>query len=122
MSHGGFYIPRLFKYLPKDLEGKTVLDAGSGLGEVAYYVHAFTGRPAVDFHGHPRIIGLDINADSVQFTRQWLPRVYEDVQRLDLMDVEKWTHDNGLHFDMAWLLEVPEHIPKEKMLKRKSVV
>lgn len=117
MSHGGFYIPRLFKYLPKNLDGLLILDAGSGLGEVSYYIQAFTGRPACDFSGHPHIIGLDINADSVQFTRQWLPRIYEDVQRLDLLNVEKWAKEEGLHFDMALLLEVPEHIPKEKALR-----
>jgi SAM-dependent methyltransferase len=117
VSHGGFYIPRLFKYLPKNLEGMLVLDAGSGLGEVAYYVHAFTNRPATDFKGHPKIIGVDINADSVWWTRAWLPKIYEDVVRLDLMEVEEWAHAEGLHFDMAWLLEVPEHIPKDKMLK-----
>jgi SAM-dependent methyltransferase len=116
LSHGGFYIPRLFKYLPKNLDGLLVLDAGSGIGEVAYYVQAFTGRPACDISGHPRIIGVDINAESVQFTQNWLPKIYEDIQRLDLADVEKWAKMSGLHFDMAWLLEVPEHIPKEKML------
>lgn len=116
MSHGGFYIPRLFKYLPKNLEGMLVLDAGSGLGEVAYYVQAFTNRPATDFTGSPKIIGVDINTSSVQWTKNWLPRIYEDVVKLDLMDVEKWAVGEGLHFDMAWLLEVPEHIPKEKAL------
>lgn len=117
MSHGGFYIPRLFKYLPKNLDGLLILDAGSGLGEVAYYVQAFSDRPATDFHGHPKIIGVDINADSVGWTKNLRPHIYEDVVRLDLMEVEKWAKAEGLHFDMAWLLEVPEHIPKEKALK-----
>lgn len=115
MSHGGFYIPRLFKYLPRNLENLTILDCGSGIGEVAYYIHAFSGRPACDFSGHPKITGLDINADSVAWTKEFLtPHIYEDVVRMDLIDVEDWAH--GRRWDMAMLLEVPEHIPKEKML------
>lgn len=115
LSHGGYYIPRLFRFIPKNLDGLTILDCGSGIGEVAYYIHAFTGRPACDFSGRPRITGLDINADSVAWTKEFLtPRIYDDVLRLDLLEVEKWAA--GRRWDMALLLEVPEHIPKDKML------
>lgn len=116
MSHGGYYIPRLFRFIPRNLEGLTILDCGSGLGEVAYYIHAFTGRPACDFNGRPIITGIDINQQSVDWTRRFLtPRIYEDVHHLDLLDLEKWA--SGRRWDMALLLEVPEHIPKDKMLR-----
>lgn len=116
MSHGGFYIPRLFKYLPRDLEGKTILDAGSGLGEVAYYIHAFTGRQSCDFSGTPLITGVDINKQSVEWTWKYLtPRIYFEVVQLDLIGLEKRFPNR--HWDIGLMLEVPEHIPKEKALK-----
>ena len=115
MSHGGFYIPRLFKYLPRELEGKTVLDAGFGLGEVAYYIHAFTGRPACDFRGHPHITGVDIYEPSVRFAREWLPKIYDEVHCFDLLNLKE--RFGGRHFDVALMLEVTEHIEKSKALR-----
>ncbi len=114
MSHGGFYIPRLFRYMPRDLGGLTILDAGSGRGEVAYYIHAFTDGLATDLRGHPKITGVDIYRPSVDFTRTWLPKIYDSVECLDIVDVERWAA--GRRWDMAMLLEVPEHVPKDKML------
>jgi len=121
MSHGGFYIPRLLKYLPQDLDGKKILDAGSGRGEVGYYIQAFVDRPACDLHGHPTIIGVDIHKPSVDFIREYLhPQIYEEIYYLDLTGEKTPGPEKffkGRHFDIALLLEVPEHIEKNKMLK-----
>jgi len=115
MSHGGFYIPRLFKWLPRNLEGLTILDAGQGRGEVAYYIRAFSDRPASDFHGQPYIVGVDLHKPHIEFAKKYLDKIYDETYVLNLADVEEFF--KGRHFDMAMLLEVPEHIPKDLALK-----
>jgi SAM-dependent methyltransferase len=112
MSHGGFSIPRLFKYLPKQLEGKTILDAGCGLGEVGYYIKAFTGRPISGFHGQPHIVGVDIHQPHIDFVKKYLPQIYAEAYHLDL--VETRIFFKGRRFDVAMLNEVVEHIEKKK--------
>jgi SAM-dependent methyltransferase len=115
LSHGGFYIPRLFKWLPRNLEGLTILDAGQGRGEVAYYIRAFSDRPASDFHGQPYIVGVDLHAPHIEFAKKYLNKIYDETYVLNLLNVEEFF--KGKHFDMAMLLEVPEHIPKDLALK-----
>lgn len=120
MSHGAYQITRLLKYLPPNLEGLNILDAGCGLGEVGYYIRAFSGRFNIPIKGQPTLCGVDINKDSVDFIKQYLPNIYNEVYQMDLMYLQR--SFKGRHFNVAMLNEVMEHIPKEKALRILSLV
>lgn len=113
MSHGMGYIPALFKYLPRDLEGLTILDAGCALGEVGFYLKAFSDHPGVDLHGRPYLIGVDVYEPSVNKVRSL--GVYDEVHVLDLNEI--WEKFIGRCVDVIMLNSVLEHIPKPDALK-----
>jgi SAM-dependent methyltransferase len=114
MSHGGFSISRLFKYLPRSLEGVTILDAGQGRGEVGFYIRAFTGRQLSGFHGQPHIVGVDIHQPHVDFVKNYLPKIYDEVYQLDLANLGGFF--GGRRFNISMLNEVVEHVDKCKAL------
>jgi SAM-dependent methyltransferase len=113
MSHGMGYIPALFKYLPRDLEGLTILDAGCALGEVGYYIKAFSDHPGCDLHGQPYLIGVDVYEPSVRKVQSL--GVYDEVKHLDLREL--LPEYMGRRIDVIMLNSVVEHIPKPDALQ-----
>lgn len=113
MSHGMGYIPALFKYLPRDLTGLTILDAGCALGEVGYYIKAFSDHHGCDLHGQPYLIGVDIHEPSVRKVKSL--GVYDEVKYLDLRDLAY--EYAGRRLDVIMFNSVVEHIPKPDALR-----
>lgn len=113
MSHGRFQVPRLFPYLPENLHEKFILDAGCGLGEVGFYIRAFSGRFNQPIKGQPYIVGVDINRNSIDFVKKYMwGSIYNEVHQLDLINLKEYFM--ARRFDVAMLNEVVEHIPKDK--------
>lgn len=116
MAHGSYHIPRLFKYVPKKLGDLKILDIGSGLGEVGFYIHAMTNQPYYSLTGRPRITGIEIDEGSVNFCREW-NKCYETIiqgdaeNELNIMLQQRQTYDLGI------MTEFLEHVEKAKALR-----
>jgi len=115
MSHGIAYVPRLFKYLPQNLSGQTILDVGCGLGEVGFYIKMFSGHPSCDLIGEPRIIGVEIYKPSVIKIRKFLPQIYDEIYHMDAADVQE--KFRGSKITISLINSVLEHIEKNKALR-----
>jgi SAM-dependent methyltransferase len=108
-----FYPPRLFKYLPSDLEGKRILDAGCGYGELCFYIRSKSNDPIWGVTGNPYIIGVDIDLDAIKFLSRI--RLYDEAYAGNLLKTREILRD--VCFDIAILNNVLEHNPKPEALK-----
>jgi SAM-dependent methyltransferase len=112
MVRAAFYPPRLFKYLPDDLEGKTILDAGCWYGELVYYIRSKINDPIWNIRGNPYIVGVDIDPDAIRFVKRC--HLYDETYVMNLLEIQNRIKKR---FDIAILNNVLEHNLKENALK-----
>lgn len=109
MSHGApLNVIPILELLPRDMEGKRVLDVGLGCGEVSQIIASYSGHYWVGYSGMPYIIGLDIDPQCVNFARKWLP-YYREVYQRDATEIP-YPPEIIRDLDVILCTEVSEHL------------
>jgi 2-polyprenyl-3-methyl-5-hydroxy-6-metoxy-1,4-benzoquinol methylase len=91
------YLP----FLPKDRHAQ-ILDIGCGMGDFLY----FLGR-----HGYTNFLGLDVGEEQVRYANRLL-----GTQRAILVDSTERFLENGNRYSCIVMLNVIEHIKKDKVI------
>lgn len=94
------------RFLPSARDA-AILDAGSGAGQFLYFLKK---------KGYVNFTGIDISPQQVDFCRK---NVSENVELADVFDYLK---ERRGAFDLVSLNDVPEHIPKEKVVPLLSLL
>jgi SAM-dependent methyltransferase len=118
MAHDSlFTVLKIFEFLPDNLEGIRVLDAGSGCGTVVHKIISTSGRPWSRFKGMPIVIGVEKDPELVEFAKKWMP-FYKNVFLRDLNDIPYPDEIVGKSIDIVLCSESVEHwLDKKRGLK-----
>lgn len=109
MSHGSFPILKILKYLPEDLTGKVIVDAGCGAGEGGFYLRQYVNRPwSSKVANKPfLLIGIDKVKDNIE--RLEGLHIYDSLISADL---KTFDFTRLPKIDISLMLETAEHIDK----------